>query len=405
LAHKSYQEIIWAEDGFPPLYHLLLRPLLQVAGDDTARWPSVLFGIATCAAVAAIGFHCGGPELATWSTLLAAMLPLWVWHSQEARSYGLTLCCGAWSIWATLRLLDTPSSRGWPWLVFLGSALAGLYSHYFFFILVVMLGIRLAIGADRLPWRQLLIPAGIGIVGSLPLLALVSQDFQTQATWPDRQAFNVTSLGFSYFSLVGGFTLGPSVDDLHVMSNSRALSAFAPWIATMTVILGSLAGFLIRKPSRWPRHAKFLGVLFSGVVVVGLIANAAGVGYEVRYPFWVGVPFAILGGAALSFAWQRPLGRVAGIALFGIMALALANRFTLARYANPDMRSVAATLDSQGAPGDTVIVLSGYMEPVLRYYSPNAQWHSRRMPRLTPPHDRLPTIQGLVREHVDVGAP
>jgi len=158
-----------------PLYHLLLKAWVALAGDSewALRFPSALAG---AAAVVAIFFAALELESLQWqderrktkdeqavlhpssfilhpssfilrpavAALLFAVAPFALWHAQDAKVYSLLMLCAALLLWALLRLMRAPTPRAW--LALLGLALISVFVH------------RLAI---------------LGIVGALITVALV----------------------------------------------------------------------------------------------------------------------------------------------------------------------------------------------------------------------------------------
>ena len=72
-------------------YFLLLAPWVQRNTPEWAvRFPSALAGVALVIVLALLGREIGGSALGWKLGILAAISPLMVWHSREARWYALT---------------------------------------------------------------------------------------------------------------------------------------------------------------------------------------------------------------------------------------------------------------------------------------------------------------------------
>ena len=78
-------------------------------------------------------------------------------------------------------------------------------------------------------------------LGSLPLLALIGPDLALQAGYPGQTGFGVAQWGYTYFSFLSGFTLGPSMRDLHTLSAVDAARQSLPWLAVLGLVAGPLA--------------------------------------------------------------------------------------------------------------------------------------------------------------------
>ncbi len=116
---------LWTPGENGPLYYLLLRPWLDVAGRSAfaLRFFSLFFGVLTVAVVYRLGrrlFPTHG-AVGLLAALLAALSPYLVWYGQEGKMYALVvflvalamerylaaLAQGGWSRWAAFVLLTT----------------------------------------------------------------------------------------------------------------------------------------------------------------------------------------------------------------------------------------------------------------------------------------------------------
>jgi mannosyltransferase len=125
-------------ESTPPLYYLLAWLWSKVfgLGEVGLRSLSALLGSALVPAVYAAGRRLCSERVGLAAAALAAVNPLLVWYSQEARSYALLALLAAVSLWAFARLID--GEGGLAPLVWwtLASALA-LATHYFAAFLVL----------------------------------------------------------------------------------------------------------------------------------------------------------------------------------------------------------------------------------------------------------------------------
>src|SRR5215210_231163 len=158
-------ERISETESTPPLYYLLARLWSKAfgLGEVGLRSLSALLGTATVPlAYLAVRELCSR-RVGLAVAALAAVSPVLVWYSQEARAYALVVLLSAISLWAFARLLREPSWRSaavWA----LASALA-LLSHYFAVFLVLPEAVWLA--AATAPRRRAL-PA----IAAVALVAL-----------------------------------------------------------------------------------------------------------------------------------------------------------------------------------------------------------------------------------------
>jgi len=151
-------------ESTPPLYYVLAWLWTQLFGTGEAglRSLSALLGTATVPIVWALGRRLGGDRAALIAAALAAVNPMLVWFSQEARSYALLTLLGALSALLWLRALEQPRSGR---LVAWGAVAAlALGTHYFAVFLVApqALWLALRVPGPRAKTIALALPAAAG---------------------------------------------------------------------------------------------------------------------------------------------------------------------------------------------------------------------------------------------------
>jgi mannosyltransferase len=169
---------ITADDRHPPLYFGLLALWRQIAGESrlALRFPSIVFGLLTVAAVYRLGADARGHRAGMVAALGMAALPMAVYYSQEIRHYGLLTLWAALS-WLTLfRLLARPSWR--RWLAYALTVCGLVYTLYFGVFILLAQGAALllsrrrwwglsalaAAGAAYLPWLIVIVTRQIGFL-------------------------------------------------------------------------------------------------------------------------------------------------------------------------------------------------------------------------------------------------
>ncbi|GAB4191126.1 MAG: glycosyltransferase family 39 protein [Roseiflexaceae bacterium] len=186
-------------DAAYPLYHLLLKGWIALAGDSVwaLRFPSALAGaLAVVALVLAadevgrdqrlearglrLGVGGGGDEqggqlktqnstlrTAAAAALLAACSPFAIWHAQDAKVYSMLIAVLALLVWALLRALRRRTPAGWVLLAAL--VVAALCTHRLAVLAVagVSLAVAWGLGSTAQPGRR-----GMGLRLALVLLAI-----------------------------------------------------------------------------------------------------------------------------------------------------------------------------------------------------------------------------------------
>ena len=162
---------IGGSESTPPFYYAVAWVWSRVfgTGEVGLRSLSALAGTATVPVAYAAAAELASKRTALLVGVLAAVNPLLIWYSQEARSYALLLLLASASFLLFVRMLRAPSVRGLVgWTVVSALALA---THYFAGFLILPEAIWLF-----LRWRDrrqaaLAIAALVAVAGALlPLL-------------------------------------------------------------------------------------------------------------------------------------------------------------------------------------------------------------------------------------------
>lgn len=404
IARQSPAAILVQPDGLPPLYHLLLHSWLAVFGTDaSARWLSVAAGVVAVWGMWRLCRHLGGPDVGMLGALLLAVSAIHVFHSQEARPYALFFLCVVLAIWlfAQARSDDTWQS----WAAFGVAALAGLYVHYYFsLVLVALLSTVPLEPSPRRPARRMIRTFAALAVAALPWAWLALSDARAQMGWTGVPVhLDLAGLGYTFLTLLGGYSLGPSLRELHGASPVQAALAALPWAAPLGVATAYL-GFLALADIRGRSTAlRLLIVLAVPVALCGLLGSVLGVGYRIRYVCWGAAP--LLAVLAMGAARGRARWAVASAlaVLIGLQVVAVYRRQSDPRYQNEDARGAARWLASQASRSDPVFVASGYMATPLSYYV-GANRELQRLPNVTSAAD-LPAANDLITARVRRGEP
>jgi len=117
-------------ESSPPLYYLLLRLWLPVAGTSEAavRLPSAVAGTLGVLAIMWTGRQIFSSSVGLWAGAFCAVAPIHVYYSQEARTYTLLTLALALTYGLLWRAMQRNTRTGWGLTA--ASALAALYSHY-----------------------------------------------------------------------------------------------------------------------------------------------------------------------------------------------------------------------------------------------------------------------------------
>lgn len=362
LAHHPVQRIVSEGDGFPPLYNLTLKAVIGLFGDPAARWLSVAFSMLALPLIMDIGRRLGNQQTGWIAGAIYAVMPISVWHGQQARAYALMILAAAISLWFVVRILDGGSAAKKNWWGLASGLTLGMYSHYFFVFCALYLMSVLVFCLGRQCLRPLAVTGMLVVVACWPWLYFLPPDMAAQLSWPATSGLSVAKLGYTYFSLISGYTLGPSLRELHTLPVTEAFRSVLPWLLTTAVgICLLLAG-----ADAPLRRGRWMIFLLTAPLIVGLTGTISGVGFLSRHVAWCSLPLAVCLALWCShIRWPRLTGS-GGVVLLLLCAVAIFNRQTVDTYRNAAINEVAVWLE-QSPPRPTIVV-SGYMAPVLGYY-------------------------------------
>jgi hypothetical protein len=170
------------------------------------------------------------------------------------------------------------------------------------------------------------------------------------------------------FTFLGGFGLGPSVEELH---RQRDLAAVWPyWPAIVVVGLTGLAIVVYGVPAALARGASGRYVLLWAVIPMLFVFGGSWVrngAFNVRYVL-IALP-AVLSIAALGVTNGGRTRLWLGTAALVLLSLvSIARERSDTRYAREDLRSAAQYLGEHAAAGDRIVVSGYYMRYGLDYY-------------------------------------
>jgi len=225
------------DENTPPLWYLTVWAVSRAFGTGVLalRLPSALFGIALVGACWAIGAELGSRRTAATLAAIVAVNPLFVWYSQEARSYALYALAAAISLLCFLRArrLRTPAALAW-WVA---SSIAALLTHYFAVFLVAPEALLLLATTRSTRIRAAAVPtvAAVGALGAaaIALVPLVIAQGGHGTQWIGRWALGDRLLQIPGYYLLGanGSVLGHGV---LLLSALPALAAIG-----LLVVLGA----------------------------------------------------------------------------------------------------------------------------------------------------------------------
>ena len=320
-----------------------------------------------------------------------------VYYTQECRSYGLYFLATALATWLFWRALQRSSARSWS--AFAIAASIGGYVHYYFcFVLLGFALIWLTQAVATGEWKQgLLAFLGLSTL-QVPIFFLVGADIACQQSMLQGN-FEPLAIGYTGWTFLSGFCLGPSVRELHVIEGSVALRQTLPWLPLVAGLCCGLIVSVFR--SDHPYRNELLTLFF--LPVIGAISLAAGFelsDYNVRYVLPSLVPLIVLLAIAIVHASSRTFAIAMAILLISVSAVSLANRQLVGKFQNEDTRSAANYIVSHESGSSKVFTVAFYMEESARHYLPE-DYQVTPIERVTEEPETLAAAMSLLAQHDD----
>jgi mannosyltransferase len=372
----------WLVNPQGPLPALILRWWTSAFGTTEAalRFPSVIFGTATVPMIYALARRLA-PAAALPAAILAAVSPFLIWYSQETRHYALAIFAAAWSAWAVLRFEAEGAGRGRILHGFL-SLLTGFMSNLTMLFAagaqtLALLGrsrpraFRWLVGAAIpafilfLPWFWMAATRNINFehvtaTGEIP----VTERLRGEST------FSWFGLPYTAFVFFAGYSLGPSLTELHEAPRPATVLPHLPVVLPLAagVLLLVVAGYRELSRNGFQRNLVILWIVLPLLSVVLLALRNAKV-FNPRY-LAIALPLILavmgLGSARLSRSSRWALA-AAWLLVLVPTAVSLSNYYRGGKYGREDMRGVAAALE-EAATKDDLIIAQGAPQVLAWYY-------------------------------------
>lgn len=179
-----FDELVYTENT-PPLYFLLLR-CWSANGAHTAivhlRLFSTLWAIAAVLMMFFAAREVFDTRTGLWGALLCAISPYVVWYAQEARNPSMEMCISVILFWSFVRYIKSGSIAA---LVVLGICnVIGLFTHYFFILLLPAQWIYLMMYGSRLQkWHGSAMLAGASLLFAVWIPSLWGQISMNRSGW------------------------------------------------------------------------------------------------------------------------------------------------------------------------------------------------------------------------------
>lgn len=367
FAHCSLAELVaWSRsthDTNPPVHRLMLALWLGMFGDSafSLRALSATLGVGIVVVVYAWGSWVGSRATGLVAALLAALSPMAVYYTREAKGYPVVAFFGLLALFLWFRYLRYNDTRhAWIWSAYIVAGTLALGSHYYAAFLFVPSGVYLIAdlvsgrnsGFDRahLALRWLLSHMAI-ILLVLPWVMLTMDKALEGAQGLHGGGRPVYEIGQYIQAVLFELASGPNA------SPAAALLALAALLAS------ALYGVWHDKALRGAP----LAILIAACLVLALLAQPW-VKFSPRFLFYLAPALCVL--AAVGIVRLKLLAVLPLACLAVGWWLALPTAYLPRLSPDEDLRPVAEMLREMERPDDLVVVGYIWQQGALQMYAP-----------------------------------
>jgi len=361
-----------------PLYLAATWPLLHL--NDTPlmmRLPAAVVGTATIPLFGYLAFRTVSARAAQLALLLLAINPFHIWYSQEGRGYAFLMFFAVAVVISYLNILnlqdDRPAIKHFWWLGISGAAL--ILSNMSGVFLLAALALSLVL-FDRPKARQYGVwwVLGFGLAGVIaaPWLLKASGIWAIDRIVPGAgmgaalrgsTTFSPLAVPYGVFSFFFGYSLGPSLRELHQPDRLAVILDYWPLLIAggAVVVTALVAGWEASRRQR-PSWVFLISVPLLFVIVLA-VRNIKP--WNARYVS-VALPWLLLLTGAGLARLPRKIGAVTAALLLGLTICSLAGYYGRDDYAKADIAQAVAAVAEAKPPAQVVLV--PVVTSVFRYY-------------------------------------
>lgn len=336
-----------AADVHPPLYPLLLRGWLGLAGESfpTARWLSIAAGILAVALIYRLLAGLISRRVALSALALLSVAPSVLYVSATARDFvvGLLLSVCTWWLLVPREFGGGRTSAGPVWRVLVVAVTATAMLTWYFH--AISLAIQLVVF-----WKsRRRVVASLAIGGLLPV------------PWFAAVAFSVVSRYALFHQMTNESGSGAVTVSAYLNEAGKALLGLAPfnvwagWLTAPWLLLSVLGLILLaRRRSLTMSLALSLGVAAGVLLTVGLALVWGGVDFASRY-FVVGQVFGAAAIAVAIDSLRRNSNRFAALVLIMLPGLLSYLNFQELKVLDGPRTVLQSRLESEVVDGDRLL--------------------------------------------------
>ncbi len=348
---------IIAQDVHVPLYHMVLHFWQVVFGNSVslARFLSFIFFLLAMPVVYALGRLCYDVKTSLFATVLFIVSPFMNWYGNEIRMYSLFVLIVLLNQYFFLSIYK--KRVPWAWVGFAITAVLGVYTHYFFFLVLLTNALfyfynKKDFEAHSL--KKFFNVFALVVVAFLPWVLYVLHIGQTSNSAPMLAAPTTINL----FNTLSEFIFGFQTDHLNTILVSL-------W--PLTILFVFLA---LRKNHRvTPETIYLLFAFLLPNVVAFLVSVAFRPVYVTRYLIFT-MPSMYFIISWLISTYPRRLAMTVRTVLVAVMVfLLVVEAVSATTPVKENYREAVHFLEESSTSSDIVVVSAPFtIYPVLYYY-------------------------------------
>lgn len=376
--------LLTAFEENPPLYYLLLRGWMALAGNSefAVRYLSIIWGVALIPALFLLGRRLLGKSGALVSTFLMTFSPFFLFFSQDASMYTLLVFLTVLSSYFCLRAMQENRPR--LWVAYALLSLLAWTTHYFALLVILAQNAYFLIRAKQ--YRDLIgnwMIAQATILLPFVLWLLSSPGLQTSLLHAQMGKGGIYNAGKLWRALrlsELGFSAGVTLPE------GQALLSSLP--SLLLVLLWLVAAIIAFRRGGETRQKDIFLLLYLGLPLLlapylpVLLSDLKSARYlMVAAPAYI----MILAAGSQRIATFYRLPQSTGLLLVGLVFLS--NAYGIGDYFNRarwDYNRLVATIQARREPGDALILDGPYQRELFIYYAPQ-DWNPIYLPPYIPP--------------------
>lgn len=354
-----------------PLGLMLIYFARQISESEfVVRLPYAMLGILDVGFLYLVARDLVERQVALRAAAFLALLPIHIWYSQEARWYAQWTFLTTVSFWALVRFWKTGRAR---WAVgYLVVTTLNLYTYVVTLqVIAVQVLTTLLLPGRRAPkgfrWK-ILTAVGTACLLAAPIFIAasgISVESEDDGVMGSRRSVSPVALIYVFFTYVAGFTVGPTLEELHDLPGPLTILWQHPEILVYCLVFAPLVGLGL-----WALRTRrsCAAVLLPWALALPLFVFGSslitGQTLNIRYTLAAtpGFAFLLALGVESTGRWRR----WATILVTALFCVSLANYYWNPRYDKEDVRS-AINYARQNSPQDPVAVV-GQIAPAAVYY-------------------------------------